>query len=77
MILEQLKKDIDELIKICLENNINPYDITIEFIFDIMNITLPGKIHKIKIKGHVNNLPESIYPILVSENLIMVYLKER
>ena len=51
MILEQLKKDIDELTKLCIKNNINPYNVTIEFVSGVMNATLPGAIHKVEVKG--------------------------
>lgn len=51
MILEQLKKNVDELVELCIKNNINPYNVTVEFISDIMNVTLPGVIHKVEVKG--------------------------
>ena len=55
MVLEQLKKDIDELMELCIKNNINPYNVTVEFVSDIMNVTLPGAIHNIEIERYISS----------------------
>jgi len=54
MILEQLKKDVDELVELCIKNNINTYNVKIEFISDIMNVILPGTIRKAEFEEHIN-----------------------
>ena len=55
MILEQLKKDVDELVELCIKNNINPYNVTVEFVSDIMSVTLPGAVHKVEVKGRISS----------------------